>query len=736
MKKLNRNNTNFPLEVLEFIRGTKWESKYDFLKYYQNITREYVLKVATDSRGLIVMHGMGTGKSILAMSIAMDSLPRQPIVLLSKSLQSNMTKSIAKYIRLRGEFEPDYDLAKLAPEDLNKWIGEHFSFVSLNASNMLAQMGRATEGAKRQELDIYLEEKIGEMIRTINLDGKLLIVDEAHNFFRGIINGGRNALSLYNMILKARDLKILFLTGTPIANDPFELAAAFNMLASTPDKLLLPDNYADFGKKFVDEKNNKVKNREKFQNRIYGLVSYVGIKSKPGSGVGIQTSVREAEFPEELPLEVINAHMAYDQYTMYQLARDREKEEDTRGGKIVHADEMTKPRAKSSKSYRVHSRILSNYCPPHGYRDVKDPEDIPADKITSAKFELILKNILAREGQLGLVYSQFVGIGGLGSFARFLSARDWSEYTMRGGAYQSAIPSMHEYLGSDDEPEIPDAREAETPIPDAREAEISTPADTPADKPADTPADKPAPGSRFAIISGDIPFEIRQQIADVYAGDANKHGEIIRLLLISSTGAEGLDLKNVRHIHLMEPFWNWGRIEQVIARGVRNNSHVALPPSEKNVKPYLYIAVPPEGEAHDTPTTDEDLYAMAIANKHIIADFYAALKEVSIECVANGEKCRVCAPTGTALYTTDITRDINSRDPCMFSEVKKMVVREILIDGVKYAFAPNPESVFDYVIYEYDAAIGAHRRINERDPRFARILAEILTSMSASQPRD
>ena len=51
--------------------------------------------------------------------------------------------------------------------------------------------------------------------------------------------------------------------------------------------------------------------------------------------------------------------------------------------------------------------------------------------------------------------------------------------------------------------------------------------------------------------------------------------------MITSAGAEGLDLKNIRQIHIMEPYWNEVRVKQVIGRGVRNNSHKDLPPKEQ-----------------------------------------------------------------------------------------------------------------------------------------------------------
>ena len=49
-----------------------------------------------------------------------------------------------------------------------------------------------------------------------------------------------------------------------------------------------------------------------------------------------------------------------------------------------------------------------------------------------------------------------------------------------------------------------------------------------------------------------------------------------KVLLLSSAGSESLDLKNTRQIHIMEPYWNEGKIIQVIGRAIRYKSHDAF----------------------------------------------------------------------------------------------------------------------------------------------------------------
>lgn len=64
----------------------------------------------------------------------------------------------------------------------------------------------------------------------------------------------------------------------------------------------------------------------------------------------------------------------------------------------------------------------------------------------------------------------------------------------------------------------------------------------------------------------------------------------ISVLLVSSAGGEGLDLKGTRQIQILEPHWNREKVEQVIGRGIRYQSHAHLPESERKVDVEHYLA--------------------------------------------------------------------------------------------------------------------------------------------------
>lgn len=66
-------------------------------------------------------------------------------------------------------------------------------------------------------------------------------------------------------------------------------------------------------------------------------------------------------------------------------------------------------------------------------------------------------------------------------------------------------------------------------------------------------------------------------------------------LLLSSSGAEGLNLKGVRHVQVMEPHWNDSKIRQVVARAVRRGSHAHLSEADRHVQIDHYHSTLPEG---------------------------------------------------------------------------------------------------------------------------------------------
>jgi hypothetical protein len=108
--------------------------------------------------------------------------------------------------------------------------------------------------------------------------------------------------------------------------------------------------------------------------------------------------------------------------------------------------------------------------------------------------------------------------------------------------------------------------------------------------------------AKYAMFTGDkqLSPDNRAEL-DALTTD-NEHGQRIKVVIISKAGSEGIDFKNVRQVHIMEPWYNMNRIEQIVGRAVRNCSHADLPFAERNVQLFLYgttLTANPDVEAAD-----------------------------------------------------------------------------------------------------------------------------------------
>lgn len=140
--------------------------------------------------------------------------------------------------------------------------------------------------------------------------------------------------------------------------------------------------------------------------------------------------------------------------------------------------------------------------------------------------------------------------------------------------------------------------------------------------------------NKYVLITGDKGFS-PNALNDIKLAtdDDNVNGSKVKVILISQTGAEGLDLKFVRQVHVLEPWYNMNRIEQIIGRAVRTCSHKALPFHQRNVEIYLYGSLMQEGGVEET--ADMYLYRLAEIKATQIGKVSRVLKEISIDCILN-----------------------------------------------------------------------------------------------------
>jgi hypothetical protein len=135
--------------------------------------------------------------------------------------------------------------------------------------------------------------------------------------------------------------------------------------------------------------------------------------------------------------------------------------------------------------------------------------------------------------------------------------------------------------------------------------------------------------NRYALWSGDESPDQKETIRSVFNSRDNIKGEMCKVILGTPAIREGVSLLRVKQVHIIEPYWNISRMEQVIGRAVRFCSHKDLPKEERRVKIYQYVACPPEGIKKKI--VDEYIYDMAVRKEKLIQEFYEVMKKSAVD---------------------------------------------------------------------------------------------------------
>jgi hypothetical protein len=227
------------------------------------------------------------------------------------------------------------------------------------------------------------------------------------------------------------------------------------------------------------------------------------------------------------------------------------------------------------------------------------------------------------------------------------------------------------------------------------------------------------------IYNGDwneIPQNIREQLQTKSIN--NNMGEIIKLLMITSAGAEGINLRNTRYVHIVEPYWHPVRVEQVIGRARRICSHNGLPIELQTVEVFVYVSVFTEEQLrlddakeinrNDTSmvapfraeSSDEKLLNTSNIKEAVSENILKSVKETSIDCATyssmnenkEGLKCLAfnSAKIDEFSYVPDYEDQQQDTDIPLgqirrTTEFKKLKLR----DGTSYLLNPRTEEIYN-----------------------------------------
>ena len=332
-------------------------------------------------------------------------------------------------------------------------------------------------------------------------------------------------------------------------------------------------------------------------------------------------------------------------------------------------------------------------------RTLKNIEDHSSDFLTpealekySPKFLHMLENISdPRNIGLHLVYSQFRTLEGIGIFSLVLEKNGFARFKLTKTSANSWDIDINE-----------------------------------------VDAGKPT----YALYTGTETHEEREIIRNIYNGDwdfvptniaeqlriksnNNNTGDIIKVLMITSSGSEGINLRNTRFVHIMEPYWHPVRLEQVIGRARRICSHKNLPQALQTVEVFVYLMVftAEQLDSDDAielkrkdlskiekvpVTSDQLLYEISEIKGNLTRQLTDSIKESSFDCqlYSNGKCVNFGEPNSSKFsYFPDYTKEEDDNN-YKLNQTQKISWKgkPITIGGVDYVY----KRINDYLLNIYD----------------------------------
>lgn len=131
----------------------------------------------------------------------------------------------------------------------------------------------------------------------------------------------------------------------------------------------------------------------------------------------------------------------------------------------------------------------------------------------------------------------------------------------------------------------------------------------------------------YGVISGTTNLPKRNILINKF------NNSEISTLIITKAGTEGIDLKGVRNVVLLDPAWSPSVIDQVIGRAVRFQSHSHLPLDQRHVDVYLMQLKEPHIDSNNlelSKSGDVILYRIVEKKSGLTDESNKMLNELSV----------------------------------------------------------------------------------------------------------
>lgn len=745
-------------------------------------------------RGLLLYHGLGSGKtcSAIATAEALRKHMSQVIVMVPAALEPSFVREVqvcgGRMFKRQQRWKKVVDTNEVtkivesgawaSPSMVKKMKGELWVPDSLKVMENMVPFDDIKTEKDREDIEAYIvdairnrhqfihynglaEEGIRRLLAQRNgrpFDDAVIVIDEVHNFVSNLM-GGKKLKAVYDALLDARRCKIMLLSGTPLVNEPVELAWLVNLVhgkvhvhevkvgpAGLNDSMemalrnararhvhqywealwdirklgsimlqLLPEGFVradgDRSGTFVTRHNQTLtederimetlevigvprgtrvvkhtfellpSDPERFQ-KVFLLEDGLNPRTKDlltrrclGS-ISFFPGHEDALYPTVNPIQEIRLKMSPRQFTEYTSIRVMEKRRevvakrfkerrragsnnDTDSGAgmrtesravctFVYPESIPRPRRIVGGPEEDQGQQLKEYddAIQEAIANLKSSGNLIGDKLKllSPKFAHIIQTVkrMAEAGKgTAIVYSQYRKAEGIDMLAAAMESNGFTQM------HVERDPNTHRVR---------------------------------------LRIERHAKGKKqpMFIIYSNINPEVEKAILDAFnnrvrdndalakevrrlgLSETNLRGELVAALLITRSGAEGINTRNVRQVHVIEPFWHVNRLDQVIGRARRAHSHDDLPKDERFVDVFTYITTFTDKQRETTKTnlndgevtSDEFVLEVARRKKVVLDQLLEMMKRAAVDCTSD---CFTVAPQTDVLYAPDMEDDLAGR---------------------------------------------------------------------------
>ena len=596
------------LDTLKQLRAENCESSaQDFkLQSFQLFLRR-ILSPDSPTRNMLMFHGTGVGKTCTAIQVAEEYIMRpefqdkKVLVLASAAVQENFRTQVFDVTRVK--VDPSgillsqqctgrryLDMLERAQSEGLRWENPESRDKLKNiVQNMIDDfydfrpyMGWGNEH-ERKRITLSPRDYVQWIHETY--DNRLLIVDEAHNLREDEESNKAVSEALTDIVQNAKGLTLVLLSATPMFDRYDEILFFFNLFLWNDHR---------------QEKNQTVKVSDLFAKNgtFKSLEKEAQFRSWCHEYISFMRGENPFTFPFRLPpppelvarfdrttdikgTRITNPRKYLPLTVSYLQSPQKEAVQRVSGG----LSDSAGPTIVVSPDGRAISKCFDKGSDTSKYlfkyaADVPpflSPSNLPKH---SAKFATILNCVTETSG-IVFVYSNFIR-GGVLQFAMALEE----------AGFEPALgPRMLEKTSGEH-----------------------------------TGASR----GKYAYLTSDMREKQLEQLIRRLRRPENANGQDIKVILGSPLVSEGIDFKNVRQVHILDPWYNMSRMEQIIGRGLRTCSHSKLPFEQQNCTVYLHTTRYSDSLQE---TYDEYMYRVFIEEKaQTIAKIKRIIMESAIDC--------------------------------------------------------------------------------------------------------